>query len=363
MNRKPSPWLRSGCALAVTGMAACADPPPTWTLDPRIEAQSSGSTSLFIGVHIVDDTTVWISGTGGAWARTVDGGNTWQTGVVPGADSLQFRDVHAIDAANAWVLSIGNGPLSRIYRTSDGGATWTLQFMNDEPRAFFDCFDFWDADHGIAFGDSFDGAFPIVQTSDGGTTWTAVPASRLPPANDGEGGFAASGTCLVTAGPGTAWIGTGASERGARVLRTTDRGQSWTIAETPIVKGGSRGITTLAFRDTLNGAALGGDIAQPDSMTDNVALTSDGGRTWGPGGRPAFSGAVYGAAWVPRAPSPTLIAAGPRGLSVSVDGGLAWSPLDTLNHWSVAFAAPDRGWAVGPGGRITFIRLFARVDR
>ncbi len=340
--------------------AGCVAPAPRWTLEPRLETRALPSTALFIGLHVVDETTVWISGTGGAWGLTVDGGATWRTGIVEGADSLQFRDVHALDAATAWLLSIGDGRQSRIYHTVDGGESWQLQFLNPDPRAFFDCFDFWDAYSGLVFGDSYDGAFPVLETADGGRTWTPLSSALLPAAALGEGGFAASGTCLVAAAPGTAWIGTGASAGGARVLRTTDRGRSWSVAETPIVRGPSRGITTLAFRDSLHGAALGGDIAQPDSMTDNVAFTSDGGRSWVPGGRPTFTGAVYGAAWVPGAPTPTLIATGPRGMAVSTDAGRTWSPIDTLNHWNVGFASPDRGWAVGPGGRITRIRLFAR---
>ncbi len=276
---------------------------------------------------------------------------------MPGADSLQFRDVHAIDASTAWLLSIGNGPLSRIYRTDDGGETWRLQFRNDEPRAFFDCFDFWDADHGIVFGDSYDGVFPILTTPDGGARWVRLATDSLPAAREGEGGFAASGTCLVTAGSGIAWIGTGAATGAARVLRTSDRGRSWSVAPTPVVEGPSRGITSLAFRDTLHGAALGGDIGQPDSITDSVALTDDGGRTWVAGGRLAFPGAAYAAAWVPGTPSPTLVATGPGGLALSTDGGHSWTAIDTLNHWNVAFRSPDRGWAVGPAGRITRLSL------
>jgi len=345
--------------LLVTACAGGATAPlPRWSLSPSLEAQTFGFDALLIGLSIVDDSTVWASGTGGTWARTTDAGVTWRTGVVPGADSLQFRDVHAIDAANAFLLSIGNGPDSRIYRTTDGGSSWTLQFRNEDPHAFFDCFDFWDARSGIAFSDSFEGRFVLIETSDAGQTWTRIPSDRLPPADAGEGAFAASGTCLVAHGDSTAWIGTGASDGAARVLRTTDRGRTWSVAGTPIVRGEAAGIASLSFRDALHGAALGGDLAQPDSMSDNVALTRDGGLTWVLGGRPPFTGAVYGSAWVTGAPSPTLVAAGPKGLGFSTDTGLTWMPLDTLSHWSVAFRSPDRGWAVGPRGRITRIRLF-----
>jgi photosystem II stability/assembly factor-like uncharacterized protein len=353
--------LRRGMLVLVPALGACAAGPPqqAWQLAPVLEPQTAGTSALLIAVSIVDSTVAWASGTNGRWARTTDGGATWLGGTVPGADSLQFRDVHAIDARSAYLLSIGNGPQSRIYRTDDAGATWTLQFRNEEPRAFFDCFDFWDATHGMAFSDSYDGRFTVIETTDG-ATWQPIPPARLPPADSGEGGFASSGTCLVVAGDSAGWIGTGASDGAARVLRTVDRGRTWSAVQTPLVRGASAGITTLTFRDEANGAALGGDIGDPASRTDNVAVTADGGATWQLAGRPPFAGAAYGATWVPGAPTPTLVAVGPAGLGYSTDAGRTWVALDTLNHWGVSFVAPDRGWAVGPGGRITRIRLYER---
>ncbi len=342
--------------MLAAGCAPGGEQPATSA--PTLTAQASGADVLFIAVHPVDDHVVWAAGTRGTYARTTDGGATWQAATVPGADSLQFRDVHAVDARTAYLLSAGPGDASRIYHTTDAGQTWTRQFVNDEPDAFFDCMAFWDAAHGLAFSDSVEGTFLIITTSDGGATWKRIPPEVLPPATPGEGGFAASGTCLVAHGDSTAWIGTGAGAA-ARVLKTTDRGRTWTSVQTPLVGGTlMTGITTLAFRDALHGAALGGDIAAPDQYTDNVAVTTDGGRTWTLAGRPRFAGAVYGAAYVPGASTATLVAVGPGGVDYSTDNGTTWTVIDTLNHWGVAFAASRAGWAVGPNGRITKIEGF-----
>jgi photosystem II stability/assembly factor-like uncharacterized protein len=353
--------MRSVCSILAAALAACAPVAPAGSSDlqlsPSLEAQQSGTDALLIAVSVVDSQVVWVGGTAGTWVRTTDGGASWRAGKVTGADSLQFRDVHAVDAMNAWLLSIGNGAESRIYRTRDGGASWTLQFTNPHERGFFDCFAFWDERSGFAFSDSFDGRFLLVETTDG-ENWREVSPARLPPAMEGEGSFAASGTCVAVHGDSLAWIGTGASGVGARVLRTTNRGRTWQAAMTPIVTGGAAGIASVAFRDARNGAALGGDIALPDSVRDNVALTSDGGTTWRLGGRPTFTGAVYGAAWVPGAPRPTLVAVGPRGVSISGDGGNSWLPVDTLNHWGIGIASPTRGWVVGPRGRIHRLRTW-----
>src|SRR5262245_47095907 len=89
--------------------------------------QSSGVKTRLRGVSAVSDQIAWASG-GGTGLRTTDGGKTWRRLNVPGAESLDFRDIEAFDANTAYLLSIGEGDKSRIYKTADGGKTWTLQF-------------------------------------------------------------------------------------------------------------------------------------------------------------------------------------------------------------------------------------------
>jgi photosystem II stability/assembly factor-like uncharacterized protein len=130
--------------------------------------QSVGSDVLFIGSVAVSEDVAWLSGASGTYTVTSDGGLTWKTGQVPGADSLQFRDVHAFDAMNAFLLSAGVGSDSRIYRTQNGGNDWELKWTNSDPEGFFDCLDFWDRDAGLLYGDSIDGRLMIYRTVDGG---------------------------------------------------------------------------------------------------------------------------------------------------------------------------------------------------
>jgi photosystem II stability/assembly factor-like uncharacterized protein len=341
---------RVACLLLL--VAACQSPAPIpWPALAR-ETQSIGTTALLQAVSAVNDSVVWISGHGGTWARTLNAGLSWRVGGVPGGDTLQFRDVHAQSADTAWLLSSGNGELSRIYRTTDGGASWTLQFQNADSAAFYDCMDFWDGRRGLVYGDEVNGRLMILETSDG-EHWSLIPESRLPAALPGEGGFAASGTCLVTAPGGYAWIGTGNGPT-SRVLRTTDYGHTWKVSDTPIAGGEAAGIATVAFSDLRVGAVLGGLISSPDTVTDNVAITTDGGVTWDSGGRPSVPGAVYGAAFVPG--TRTLVAVGPKGASISNDAGRHWAALDTLNFWGLGFSPGGAGWLVGTRGRVVHVR-------
>ena len=302
---------------------------------------------------------MWVSGHGGTWARTLDGGATWKTGVVPGADTLQFRDVHGHSADVAWLLSAGPGEASRIYRTDDGGATWTLQWTNPEPDGFYDCLDFWSAERGVVYGDAVDGAYRILRTVDGGANWDLVPGEVLPDAQPTEGGFAASGTCLVTGPDGRGWIATGNARR-TRVLRTDDWGATWTAFDTPIPGGDGAGLFSVAFRDSIHGAVFGGSLGEPaDSAVTppRVAVSSNGGAAWEAAGQPGFEGAVFGGAWVPGTEPAALVAVAPGGASWSPDGGASWAAVDTAAYWGLGFTAPARGWLVGPGGRVTRVEF------
>lgn len=321
---------------------------------PILEPQSSGTTVVLQAVSAPSARVAWVSGHGGVVRRTTDGGAHWTSIPAPGGDSLQFRDVHAVDSLVAWVLAAGPGERSRIYHTRDGGRSWTAQFVNHDSSAFFDCFAFWDAERAVAFSDAVAGAFVMLVTDDGGAHWRPVARDALPPAQPGEGAFAASGTCVVTAGTDHAWIATGAADT-ARVLRTTDGGRTWATAATPVPGGPTAGLASLAFLDTLHGVALGGDVADATSRGPNAARTADGGRTWRTAPRTTFAGAAYGAVVVPG--TRALVAVGPGGMDWVPDGGAEWAPLDTLAYWSVGFAPGGVGWAVGPGGRITRISL------
>ena len=298
----------------------------------------------------MDERVVWVSGVGGTFAVTSDGGETWRAGVVPGADSLEFRDVEGMSDRVAYLLAAGPGDRSRIYRTEDGGHTWSLQFTNRDTSAFYDCFAFWDARRGFTMSDAVGGRFPVVRTADG-RVWSDI-GDRLPPAQDGEGAFAASGTCTAVAGARHGWIATGAAAR-ARVLRTQDGGETWTAAGTPIAQGSqTSGGASIAFRDTLHGILGGGDIGAPQAFTDNIAVSSDGGRRWALATRPPFPGAIYGLAYVPAGDGRTVVATGPGGAAWSPDEGRTWRIIEgAQEYWAVGFGGRS-GWLVGTGGRI-----------
>ena len=315
--------------------------------------QQSGTTAEFRGLVALSANVVWASGTRGRVARTTDGGKSWHIDSVPGADSLDFRDIHAMSTTRAWAMSAGlaeNGQ-AKIFHTIDG-ARWTAQFDTKQKGVFLDAISFWDARHGIALGDPIDGRLFVLGTDDGGATWNRLATEGAPSTLTGEASFAASGTCLTVQGSSNVWIATGGGPK-ARVFRSTDRGRTWSVADTPLHAGTSAaGGFSVAFSDARHGVVVGGDYTKPHEQFVNVALTDDGGRTWRQPKGALPAGYMSGVAIVPGTNGRSLVAVGLGGTTQSVDGGESWKMIDTVAYNSVAFASRNDGWAVGPRGRI-----------
>jgi photosystem II stability/assembly factor-like uncharacterized protein len=344
-----------------------SQPKPTRRQDAWQPQESNVDVQLR-GISAVSDKVAWASGAKGTVLRTTDGGTKWLQWPVVDADNLDFRDIQAFDQNTAYVLSIGEGDKSRIYKTTDGGRIWQRQFTNYNPKAFYDCFAFWDSTHGIALSDSVDGKFPLIATTDG-ATWNPVAVKKMPDALPNEGAFAASGTCIATFGKNDVWFATGGPA--ARVFHSSDRGVNWTVAETPIIHGAAtQGIFSLFFWTAKDGVAVGGDYKEPFKGEANAAVTHDGGRTWKLASR-LPEGYRSGLGLWRKHGEQVLVAVGTGGSIYSANAGQMWSLMrfddkPWISTDAYAFNAADCVlsvcWAVGPQGRIGWTNDPSRLD-
>jgi photosystem II stability/assembly factor-like uncharacterized protein len=327
----------------------------TLSLAQSFTVQNSNTTSDLRGISAVSASIAWASGTHGTYLRTTDGGATWMVATVPGAEALDFRDVQAFSANEAYLLAAGPGELSRIYKTTDGGKSWDLEFTNHEPAGFYDCMAFWDPTHGIALGDAIDGQFALIATDDGGATWNSLPAPYRPHSLATEGAFAASGTCLMAQGDSNVWFATGGNA--ARVFRSSNRGQTWAAADAPILRdNASSGIFSISFNGPRHGVAGGGDYQHPEREGPNLAFTEDGGVTWSVSAihpQPYFSAVALDPHNGRR-----LLAVGSAHAAYTDDvGSGAWKVFWDLNLNAAAYVAPGEALAVGPKGKIVRFKL------
>ncbi|HEY0462481.1 MAG TPA: hypothetical protein VGC97_25325 [Pyrinomonadaceae bacterium] len=310
------------------------------------------------GLAVVNQNVIWASGTNGTVLRSIDGGKNWSVIKVPDAEKLDFRDIEAFDAETAYILSIGTGESSRIYKTTDGGKTWKLQFRNTDEKAFFDALAFWDETHGMAMSDPVDGKYLLYETKDG-ETWNKVssglvvnyPGDKISLAKEGEAAFAASGTCLITQGKNNIYLVSGGAD--ARVFRSPDRGATWRVADTPIIKGSAgSGIFSIAMFDGKRGVIVGGNYEKPDEINNNLAFTNEYGKSWTL--RTGLNGYRSGVAYIDKN---TILAVGSSGSDLSLDGGKSWKNLDRENYNAVAAKGRKSIWAVGANGLVSKFEL------
>ena len=329
--------------LAATAPSTAAPPARASLMWQHVDVSTD---QQFRGLDAVSDRTAWVGGSeGGVW-RTTNGGRTWKNVSPKGAKGLLFRDVEARSARVALVLAIGEGRDSRIYRTTNGGRSWTQAFVNPDKKAFYDCMAMWPGGkNGLAMSDPVDGRFRIIATHDGGASWKQMSTKGMPAAKKGEFGFAASGTCLVTAGHHDAYLASGGTA--ARIFVTRDRGKHWSVQRSTIPAAAAGGVFSMAFRSG-HGIAVGGDFEAEDNGA-KMSAVSRGGRMWRSSGD--LSGYRSGVDW---RTADMAIAVGPNGSDVSRDGGKTWEQFSQLDLDAVQCVS-GTCWGSGPKG--TVVRL------
>ena len=328
--------------------------------DLRWQVQRHDSAASLRGVDVTPDGKVaWVSGSDGTVLRSEDRGKTWSDVSPPAAEKFDFRDIHGFPGG-AQAVAMAVGSPARIYRATQQGRDWELVYEDTRPEIFLDAMAFWTDREGIAFGDPIDGKIVILRTHDGGKSWIEIPRDKQPNSLAGEGGFAASGTCLCLVGEQTVLIGLGGARHpndpsAARILISRDRGNTWQATTAPLNAGAASGVFSIAFADKKQGVAVGGTYDQPEIATDNFAVTTDGGITWN---RPASTPRGYRscvfvvASPTDRAPI-RYIALGKTGSDYSVDRGKTWKSLSDQGFY--AASASDSGStviAVGSDGHI-----------
>ena len=301
------------------------DNPVSWII------QNSGFTSPSRGinyVHAVNENVAWAaaydgSGTGSTineFTRTTDGGATWTTGQILGGTTYGIGNICGISENIAYVAlynGVGNqNNTCGIYKTSNGGTTWTqLPGALQGSASFANNVYFWNEQEGMCHGDVKDGYFEIYTTSNGGSTWTRVPAANITNGTplSGEGGWT---SCIDVTG-NTVLFGTNKG----RVFISDDKGLTWRVSNANITAVSNGGINVIAFKDPMNGI-----VAQTTAPVQ-VRRTSDGGATW-ENITPAGAFLTNDINFVPGTENTyvsTGAATGATGISYSRDGGSTWT--------------------------------------
>jgi photosystem II stability/assembly factor-like uncharacterized protein len=336
----------SGCSCNITKLSHLQ-----W------QTQNDGGDTSFRGLCAVSDKVVWASGSGGTFARTINGGKNWQVAKIAGAENIDLRDIEAFDEKTAVVFGIASP--AKFYKTTDGGKNWNLVYQNDNNDVFFSAACFRNKKEAIALSDPVGEKFFLLQTRDGGDNWTKLNEQSFPTAIKGEGIFAASGSNIAMPDENTIIFVTGCTA--ARVFISTDKGANWSYVNSPLESGAeTNGIFSIAMKNKKEGIIVGGDYKKENETKTNAAVTTDGGKSWTLVKNNKPSGFRECVKYIPG--TNTVITVGPNGSDISYDGGKNFEKFDSPIGLHTLAVSPNGKtcWAAGRNGRI--VKLI-RKDR
>jgi len=265
--------------------------------------------------------------------KSTDGGEHWQ---LMGLEDTRHIGKILIDARNpdvVLVAALGHayGPSAArgVFRTTDGGRTWTkvlykdpdtgaidLAADPDDPQVVYAAL--WQArrppweqyqpDEGPGGG--------VYKSTDGGATWTRLSGHGLPTGPTGRIGLAVARTAQTTRVYALIGVQQGAGSGGG-LYRSEDGGATWQLA------GGDPRITSRNWYF----CRVSVDPQNPDVVyVPNVSLlkSADGGRTFTVlKGQPG--GDDYHELWIDPRSSSRMIVGSDQGAVLSLDGGRTWS--------------------------------------
>ena len=277
-----------------------------------IKLLNSGTKISIRGLSVVNNNTVWVSGSQGTVGKSTDGGVNWKWIKVKGFEQTDFRDIEAFDDKTAVIMAVAEP--AYILRTANGGDTWLTVYENKTKGMFLDAMEFWNEQSGIVIGDPIDNRFFIARTFDGGKKWQELPAQNYPVADSGEACFASSGTNIRKLNKQEAVFISGGLK--SRVFIRDKK------ISLPIVQGKtSTGANSIAVKNSNIFIIAGGDFNAKEDTTQNCSITTDGGQTF-----TAPLTAPHGyRSCVEYIKKNTWITCGLTGVDISIDEGRNWS--------------------------------------
>ena len=304
--------------------------------------QSIGS----LAVAVSDPNIVW-AGTGegkirshisvgqGVY-RSLDAGKTWSLMGLEQTGRIPRLLIHPKDPDIVLVCALGHayGPQQErgVFRTMDGGRTWTRTLFTDEnagcsdlamdpknPRILFA--GMWTLEIHTWGRDSGGPGSGLFTSRDGGVTWTRLQGSGLPTKPVGKVAVAISASnpqrvyALIETGDGVPWRGQ-ETERG-QLWRSDNGGDTWQVV--------SYDHNAMGRAHYYSRMAVAPD--DPDEayfLTASYSKSIDGGRTLTVLQRPESPGGDHHDIWIdPTNPSRQIVAHD-QGLSISINRGRTW---------------------------------------
>lgn len=314
-----------------------------------IDSLIGGVKTSLRGMSVVDDETIWVSGSNGTIGRSVNGGKTWQWQQLKGYEKREFRDIEAFDSTNAIIIAVGEPGV--ILKTEDGGKKWRTVFTDSTKGVFFDAIDFITDSLGVLVGDPINGKLYMLLTKDGGNSWQDLEKEtplKKPSLADGEAFFASSGTNVKILYNRIAKRYDFLYVTGGKKSRFFIDGLENDI---PIIQGlESTGANSIDVTPNYEGIIVGGDFNTKENSEKNCVLfTMNKGIKFSTPQTPPKgykSCVIY-------LNKKMLITCGTSGVDISKDAGKNWKQISTAPYHVVQKAKYGNAvFLAGSNGRV-----------
>ena len=304
---------------------------------------ATGESISIRGLSVVDDRTIWVSGTQGKIGLSLDGGKTWAWNQVNGFEKTDFRDIEGFDARTAVIMGIDSPGV--VLKTFNGGKTWKAVYTENIAGVFMDAMEFWEDGNGMIVGDPIDQKPYILRTSDFGNNWVRYTDHKIEDFKNGEAMFASSGTNIKAVSKKEAVIITGGIS--SRILLN----EKW--YDLPLMQGQtSTGANSIAI-EKGRFIVVGGDFMKDTIRTGNAAISNDGKKWFVPTTPPhGYRSCVEFIG------QKTFISCGTSGVDISTDNGENWNLISKEGYHVVRKAKKGNTiFLAGSKGRMAKMRL------
>lgn len=185
--------------------------------------------------------------------------SSWQSvpNIVSNTNNQRFDDVFFLNDNLGWAA---NGSFAAVYKTTDGGLTWSEQLNETDLSGNFYFRNIEFLNNNVGFIGTLNGTF--FKTIDGGTSWTEV--TNITPNPQAICGLNTIGTSTI--------YGCGAYFEPAFIIKSTDSGLTWQYID---MSAHANALVEIYFLSETVGFASG----RSDNGA-NILKTTDGGITW-----------------------------------------------------------------------------------